>query len=449
MKCGQLRCLSTLRNESKKAHEETEEQMSKFKVANALRTITAILVAGLFWLAAAPAQAADAIKVGVGLALSGAGAPAGKMLLAAIEIWRDDVNAKGGLLGRPVELIHYDDQSSPAGVPGLYTKLITVDKVDLLLGPYGTNFVAPAMPTIIQNNKMTISFTAIGINQKFNYPKYFTMTPSGPEGINSFSIGFFEIAAAQKPKPQTVAILAADAEFAKAASDGAREQAKKHGMKVVYDQSYPPNTTDFTPLVRAIQATNPDIVYVGAYPPDNVGIVRAANEIGLTPKMFGGAMIGMLVTPIKMQLGPIANGLVIVETFVPSPKLQFPGLTELMKRYQAKAPELKTDPLGFAFVPVGYAAGQVLAKAVTETKSLDHDKLAAYVRSHPFETVMGTVTYGKDGEWSKPRQLTTQFQNVEPNNLDQFRDGKKQPILWPLEFKSGDFIYPYADARKK
>src|SRR6478609_2656385 len=97
---------------------------------------------------AAPANAADPIKVGMSLALTGTGAPAGKMLQAAIEIWRDDVNAKGGLLGRPVEIIVYDDQSNPAMVPNLYTKLISVDKADLLLGPYGTNFVAPVMPTI-------------------------------------------------------------------------------------------------------------------------------------------------------------------------------------------------------------------------------------------------------------------------------------------------------------
>ncbi len=425
--------------------------MSRFKIANAVHAATTLLAAGLFWLASTvvPAQAADAIKVGVGLALSGAGAPAGKMLLAAIEMWRDDINAKGGLLGRQIELISFDDQSNPSNVPGIYTKLITVDKVDLLLGPYATNFVAPAMPTIIQHNKMTISLTAIGINRHFNYPKYFTLTPSGPEGINSFSVGFFELAAAQKPKPQTVAILAADAEFARSASDGAREEAKKRGFQIIYDQSYPPNTTDFSPMVRAIQAANPDIVYIGAYPPDTVGIVRAANEIGLTPKMFGGAMIGMLITPIKVQLGPISNGLVIVETFVPSPKLQFAGLDDLMKRYQAKAAELKTDPLGFAFVPIGYAAGQVLAKAVTESKSLDHDKLATYMKSHSFDTVVGNFAFDKDGEWSKARQLTTQFQNVEPNNLDQFRDGKKQPILWPADFKSGNFIYPYADARKK
>jgi branched-chain amino acid transport system substrate-binding protein len=416
--------------------------------AGALRVLAAVAVMALISISGALAQSSP-IKVGVGLALTGAGASPGKMLLAALELWRDDVNAKGGMLGRKVELIHYDDQSTPSNVPGIYTKLITVDKVDLLLGPYATNFVAPAMPTIIQHNKMTISLTAIGINRHFNYDKYFSMIPAGPDGVNTFAIGFFEIAAQQKPKPQTVAILAADAEFARSAADGAREELKKRGFKVVYDQSYPPATTDFTPMVRAVQATNPDIFYVAAYPPDNVGIIRAANEINLQPKMFGGAMIGMLITPIRVQLGPAANGLVIVETFLPSPKLQFPGLDDLMKRYQAKAPDLKTDPLGYAFVPIGYAAGQTLAQAVETAKSLDHNKVAEQMRKLTFKTVVGDVAFAKDGEWTTARQFTTQVQNVAPNNLDQFRDGSRTPILWPPEYKSGDFIYPYADARKK
>jgi branched-chain amino acid transport system substrate-binding protein len=132
------------------------------------------------------------------LALTGAGASPAKVINTALEIWRDDINAKGGLLGRPVELVIYDDQSAPANVPIIYTKLITVDKVDLLLGPYGTNFVAPAMPTIMQNNKLTISFTAIGINDKFHYSRYFSMVSTGPEGVDAFSIGFFDLAAAQQ-----------------------------------------------------------------------------------------------------------------------------------------------------------------------------------------------------------------------------------------------------------
>jgi branched-chain amino acid transport system substrate-binding protein len=400
-------------------------------------------------LAAAPAQAADPIKVGMSLALTGAGAPAGKMLQAAIELWRDDVNAKGGLLGRPVEVIIYDDQSNPSAVPGLYTKLISVDKADLLVGPYGTNYVAPAMPTIIQNKKMLISYTAIGINDNYHYDKYFSMVPVGSDGVNAFSKGFFELAAAQKPKPQTVAIIAADAEFAQGAAEGAREELKKHGFKLIFDKSYPPNTTDFTPVMRAVQAVNADIVYAGAYPPDSVGLVRAANEIGLNPKMFGGALIGQLVTPIKSQLGPVQNGLVITESFVPSPKLNFPGLDDLMKRYQAKAGELKTDPIGFAFVPFGYTNGQILDQAVTATKSLDQEVLAKYLHSHTFKTVVGDISFGKDGEWAKPRMVVTQFQNIQPNNVDQFRKGDHQPILWPPEYKSGDMIYPYEKARGK
>jgi branched-chain amino acid transport system substrate-binding protein len=416
---------------------------------NALRALLAAFIVGLFALSGASAQSGSPIKIGMSLALTGAGASPSKVINTALEIWREDINAKGGLLGRPVELVIYDDQSTPANVPGIYTKLISVDKVDLLLGPYGTNFVAPAMPTIIQNNKLTISFTAIGINRHFNYPKYFSMVSTGPDGVNAFSIGFFQLAVAQKPKPQTVAILAADAEFARSAADGAREEIKKHGLKVVYDQSYPPSTTDFAPVMRAIQAANADIVYIGAYPPDNVGIIRAANEIGLSPKMFGGAMIGALVTPIKVQLGPIMNGLIIGENMAPAAMTKIPGAGDFLKRYSAKAVAAGIDPLGFAWGPFAYAAGQTLAQAVTETKSLDHDKLADYMHKASFKTVAGDFSFAKDGEWSKSRQLWTQFQNVQPSNVDQFRDGKKQPILWPAELKTGNMIYPYADARKK
>src|SRR5262245_63003927 len=116
----------------------------------------------------APALAADPIKVGFSMALTGAVAPNGRQLLLTLEIWRDDVNAAGGLLGRPVELVYYDDQSNPANVPSIYTKLLTVDKVDLLLGPYATNMAAPAMPVIMQADKTTITLLAIGVNRHFN-----------------------------------------------------------------------------------------------------------------------------------------------------------------------------------------------------------------------------------------------------------------------------------------
>ena len=218
---------------------------------------------------------------------------------------------RAACLGRPVELVFYDDQSNPANVPQLYTKLIEIDKVDLLIGPYATNMVAPAIPVLMQHKKTTIGILANAANSKFHYDQYFSMLPTGPEPQKSFAHGFFELAAAAKPRPKTVAIIAADAEFAQNAADGARQSIKEiGGFETVLDQKYPPSTTDYTPIMRAVQALNPDIVFVAAYPPDSVGIVRAANEIGLTPKMFGGAFIGLLVTPIKAQLGPLMNGIV-------------------------------------------------------------------------------------------------------------------------------------------
>ena len=412
-----------------------------------LGVVVIALALPLFTLAA-PARAADPIKVGFSMALTGSVAQNGKQLIIALELWRDDVNAHGGLLGRPVELVYYDDQSNPTNVPGVYTKLITVDKVDLLLGPYATNMAAAAMPVIMQHNMTTISMLAVDVNRHFHYSGYFDMIPVGPEGTKAFSKGFFVLAAAQKPKPQTVAIVAADAEFAKTSADGARENAKADDFKIIYDQSYPPSTTDFAPVMRAVQAANPDIVFVAAYPPDTVGIVRAAAEIGLNPKMFGGTMIGLLITPIKTQLGPMLDGIVISESFVPAPSFNFPGVTDVLKRYQAKAVGEKIDPIGYAFVPFGYAAGQVLAQAVETTRSLDHAMLADYIHHHTFYTVVGEINYAPDGAWAAPRTLFTQFQNVTTANIDQFRDGSVQPILWPPQYKTGTMIYPYAAAKK-
>jgi len=409
--------------------------------------LAAAVVAGALF-AANAARAADPIRIGTTLALTGGVAPIGKQVLAALQIWRDDVNAKGGLLGRPVELVYYDDQSNPNNVPQLFTKLIDVDKVDLFIGPYATNMVAPAIPVLAEHKKTTIGILANAANSRLHYDQYFSMLPTGPEPQKSFAQGFFELAAAQNPKPKTVAIVAADAEFAQNAADGARQVVKEMGFDLVLDNKYPPATTDYTPVMRAVQGVNPDILYVAAYPPDSVGIVRAANEIGLTPKMFGGAFIGLLVTPIKVQLGPLMNGIVNNEVFLPASSLMFPGTREMLAKYQAMAKDAGIDPLGPAFPPLGYAAGQVLAQAVEATKSLDQKKLADYMHTHTFSTVVGDISFGKDGEWAKPRVFFTQFQHVAPNSLDQFRDYTREVVVWPKEYKTGDMIYPYADAKK-
>jgi branched-chain amino acid transport system substrate-binding protein len=183
------------------------------------------LVAGaMFVMSSADAQDKKPIKIGFAMSLTGFLGPNGKQALLASEIWRDEVNKAGGLLGRPVELVYYDDKSSPAEIPGIYTKLLDVDHVDLVLSAYATNDVAPAMPIIIRKGKMFISLFALDVNAKFKYPKYFSILPTGPDTKTSFTLGFFETAAAQKPKPKTVALAAADADFSQNACDGARAQ---------------------------------------------------------------------------------------------------------------------------------------------------------------------------------------------------------------------------------
>ncbi|HKT20751.1 MAG TPA: amino acid ABC transporter substrate-binding protein [Stellaceae bacterium] len=414
---------------------------------NLVRTLfSAAALAGTLALAMA-AQAAEPIKIGFSMALTGGVAPIGKQVLAALTIWRDDVNAKGGLLGRPIELIYYDDQSNPSNVPPIYTKLIDVDKVDLLIGPYATNMVAPAIPVLMQFKKTTIGILANAANSKFHYDQYFSMLPTGPEPQKAFSTGFFDLAKAQKPRPKTVAIVAADAEFAQNAADGARANIKEMGFEKVMDKSYPPSITDCTPIMRSVQALNPDIVYLAAYPPDSVCLVHAVKEIGLSPKMLGGTLIGLLVTPIKMQLGPLMNGIINNTVFVPTKSFIFPGTMELLNRYQPIAAKEKLDPLGWGFVPLGYAAGQVLAEAVEGAKTLDQVKLAQYMHTHSFNTVMGDISFGKDGEWTKARTVFMQYQHVKGQDLAEFKSAEHDVVVWPDNMKSGNLIYPYSAAQ--
>ena len=397
----------------------------------------------------APAQAQNPITIGFGMALTGGLAPNGKAALLAMQIWEADINAKGGLLGRPVKLIYYDDQSNPSTIPGLYTKLLDVDKVDLVISGYGTNMIAPAMPIIMQHNRTFLGLLGLAVNSEFRYPKYFSFTPTGgPEPKQSFAEGFFATAMAQNPKPQTLAMVGADAEFPHNAMDGARVLAKKHGLKVVYDQTYPPATTDYTPIVRAIQATNPDLVLVCSYPPDTVGIIRAAHEVGLKTKLFGGGMVGLQSTAIKVQLGPLLNGIVDYDFWLPWAGLANDEAKDFLKQYQAKAASAGVDPLGYYLPPFAYGDMQVLQQAVEGTKSLDQDKLADYLRSHTFKTVVGDVKFGPTGEWAEARVMEVQFQNVKANDMEQFKDPKTEVILWPPALKTGDVIYPYTDAKK-
>ena len=422
--------------------------MNKIRDLARVWAVALVLVGMLVSFGAPAANAAKPFKLGFSMALTGPLGPAGKAALLAMQIWRDDVNATGGLLGRKVELVYYDDQTKPANVPGIYAKLLDVDKVDYVVSGYGTNLIVPALPIVMERGMVLMGLFGLDANAKFKYNNYFQIMPAGPDPVVDWSRGFFEIAANQNPKPKTIALLSADSEFARNAVNGARRNAKKFGFKVVYDKRYPfPGTTDFTPILRAVKATKPDMFYVGSYPGGSVGIVKAAAEIGLKPKLFGGGMVGLQYTAIQMNLGPLLNGITNYWFWAPEKTLKFPGIEGFLKKYQAKAPAQKLDPLGYYLPPFAYAYVQLLGNAIKATKSFDQKKVGAYIRNNTHSTVVGDVKFGKNGEWATSRTFQVQLQNIKGNKMVEFTKPGKMVVLYPEKFKSGKLIYPYAKAK--
>jgi len=393
-----------------------------------------------------PASAADPIRIGGGMSLTGPNAGAGKVMQLGLQVWKDEINAKGGLLGRPVELIQYDDQSNPALVPGIYAKLIDLDKVDLLISAFGTNQIAPAMPVVMQKKMVYMGLFGTGVNDEHKYDRYFQILPNGPEGNRGLSLGFFEAAMTMDPKPATVAMAGEDTEFGQNIMSGARENVRKVGLKVVHDRNFPPSTVDHSPIIRAIAATNPDVVFVASYPGGSAGMLRAVSEVGYTPRMFGGAMIGLSFTSTKAQFGPLLNGVVINENYVPEPTMKFPGVEDFLRRYQERAPAAGVDPHGF-WSPFAYAEMQILAQAVQAVGGIDQAKIADYIHKTTFSTIIGEVKFGPIGEWEKTRILTVQYQNIVGKEIAQFREAGKAVIVHPPELKSGNLIAPFAKAR--
>jgi branched-chain amino acid transport system substrate-binding protein len=384
------------------------------------------------------------VKIGMSMPQTGSLGAGGQAALVALRMWVDDVNQRGGLLGRKVEFIVYDDQTNPANTPGIYTKLLDVDRVDLLIAPYGTVPTAPIMPLVKQRDLLLMGNFSFQVNAKVQHDMWFNNSPWND--ASSWSDGFFK--AGQKAGAKSVAILAADQEFAQNLANGARDLAKKGGIKSVYDQNYPPATTDFSSLIRGIRAARPDMVFVMSYPNDSVAIVRSVNEIGIGSQVqiFGGGMVGLQFTPIMSSLGSLLNGVLNYNSYVPG--MKYPGIEDFLSRYAKRAAEAKVDPLGFYLPPFNYAIGQMLEQAVNGARSLDHKQLAAYLRKNEMKTIVGPIRFDKSGEWANPRVVQAQFRGVVDKDVEQFRKPGKQVVVYPEEYKTGEVITPYEKARK-
>jgi branched-chain amino acid transport system substrate-binding protein len=384
------------------------------------------------------------IRIGYSLSLTGPVAENTKSAQLAHRLWLEDINMRGGLLGRKVELICIDDHSDAALVPEIYTDLLDRQQVDLVIGGYGTNTIGASLPVVIERRKLLIGLMGLGANGILKYSRYFAMIPTGPNPNASLTEGFFELAAQQQPKPKTVALLTADAEFARHPVLGARENAAKYGLEIIHEQTYPLSTDDFGPIIDQLKEVGTDILFLCSYLKDSVGLVKAIVASDYHPKMVGSAMIGPQTAAVKKELGPLLNGLVNYEYWMPVPKMNFPGVSDMILRYQSRAAAENTDGLGYYVVPLAYAQMQVLEQAVTATQSLDDGLLAEYCRTHAFETVMGTIRFGEGGEWAEPRVLQVQFQYIADAALDTFKDSRTQVVVAPAAYASGSLLYPYA-----
>ena len=405
--------------------------------------MTALVVLGL---ASGDASAQQPpIRIGMSMPQTGGLAGGGKASLLGIEIWRDDINARGGLLGRKVELVVYDDKSSAAETPAIYAKLLDVDKVDLLFAPYATVPTAPLMPMVKQRGLLLMGNFSFQVNSKIHHDMWFNNAPWGP--ADSWATGFLGLG--QKAGGKTIALLSADQEFAQNLAKTAREVAKQRDLQIVFDQVYPPSTVEFSSIIRAMNAAKPDIVYVASYPPDSAAILRAVNEIGIDDnvKIFGGAMVGLQFAAIMENLGSLLNGVVNYNTWLPEPSMYFDGTRQFFETYSKRAVEAKVDPLGYYIAPYGFVMGQMIEQAITATKSLDQKTLAKYLHENVLKTIVGPIQFAEDGEWKESSTLEAQFRSVKDKNIDQFRSAGKQVILFPDKLKTGDLIIPFEAAR--
>jgi branched-chain amino acid transport system substrate-binding protein len=399
---------------------------------------------------AAPAiiQAAERpLRIGFTIAQTGNIAAGGRAGLAALQMWREDVNSAGGLLGRNVEFVVYDDQSNPGLVPAIYAKLIDVDRVDLLLLPYGTNLTAVVMPMIKQRNRLVLGQFEIGQNDKLMHDKFFEIAPWGPRPGDNWCRGYFDLA--KRLGYKTLAIVNSDAEFSANAASAGKKIAEEYGLKVVSSQNYPPNSVDFSGILRNVNAAKPDLVFVASYPVESAAMIRGISEIGISEsiQMFGGAMVGIQYGDQLQTLGSGLNGVTNYDTYVVAPSMNFPGIESFLERYRTVAEKLKIDSLGHFLPPFFYAGGQLIAAAAKAVGSFDEAKLAQWLHSNTVETIAGPVRFGADGNWVESRIVWGQYRGVQDRNIDQFRTAGKQIVVHPEALATGKVIAPYKAAR--
>jgi branched-chain amino acid transport system substrate-binding protein len=401
--------------------------MRKVGVTSRRRAISvASLLALTAWLPMPAGAQQDPIVIGGTLGLTGAYAEPSTDYKAVYDLWLERVNKKGGLLGRPVKMIIYNDESTPTVAQSLYNRLLDQDKVDLVLAPYTTFVGGAIVPIVMAQKKVLFNGGFVGSNI-FNNAKGWIVGSYNYQEPD-YTRGVFELIKSlpQDKRPTRAAIFTAQNPFTVVVRagvggvGGALNYAKDAGVSVVVDEQYPPNTTDFTGLVQKAKNANADIVLTLGLPNDTLQVARTVRQQGYKPAIF--CTCGSQVTTLKgwAGLGDANEG--GFGTTIAWPTQPYKGIAELAEVFKQR---------GYATLPT-YAIGgtailEVLEQAVEAAKSLDQEKVFAAIHSHEFKTVGGNFKYQANG--------TPVYSQV----ILQYQNGVNQ-VVWPKEFRTAEPI---------
>jgi len=381
--------------------------------------LTSIVCACLVTLGISITQAAEEeILIGASVALSGKYARTGQDQLNGYNMWIEDVNAKGGLLGKKVRLVYYDDESKPATGAKLYEKLITDDKVDLLLGPYSSGVTLAASP----------------IAEKHNFP----MVSTGAASTKIWEQGFKNIVGlytpgktymnhilefAQQQGLKSVALIYADTAFPRDVAKGVKETAESLGMEVIFEEEYSKSSTDFASMIVKMKVKKPDVLIGGSYLPDSTAFMRQAKEYQLNANIFAFA-VGPGLPDFGKNLEADAEG--VMGNTQWEHTLNIAGAKEFAQEYEKKY----GDVPGY-HAAGGYGAGQVLEAAVNAAGGLDKDKLREALFDLKVDTIFGKYAVDETGK-----------QVGKPGYAIQWINGERH-IIFPKEVSTHEAIYPF------
>ena len=359
------------------------------------------------------------IRIGGTLALTGPLAPTALLHKIAGEIYVEELNKANGLLGRPVEWVLLDDQSKPDLTRSLYEKLITVDKVDLIIGPYATGGILSAMSVAERYQKIYVHHS-FGMPHLAKYMYHFPTAAFGPEPNRTVPTTVFDALAATSKPPKTVAIVTSKFPSAQFQSSGAKEVAEKRGLKVPLYLEYEFGTRDFGAIAARVKDANADFLWVGALGLDANQMLEAMKKLDYVPPRH----FHLFPAPGPLAVAPDGKLALSTTVFEEHPPFTAnPGAARLVPLFRERATRANV-PYPYVDTQAGgsFAAWQVLEAAVTATKSLDDKVLGEWLRKNPVNTIIGRLRF--DG----------------PNNygddlfkVKQVQDGK-WVVVWPREF---------------